>query len=102
MEACTHCSSASTHVIRTGEISTRKNTQMVGELTAKSPARQLLRKTFLSGEITDNEDPKEVWESERVFKQHKLGNFRTHYNKTRKEFSKSSGTYMSTFHETVY
>lgn len=43
----------------------------VRKLTAKS------LKKFLSGEISGNEDPKDVWENEEVFRQHNLGNFRT-------------------------
>ena len=96
MVTCAQCSSISTNILHTGAMSTRKNTQTVGKLTVKSPARQLLRKKFLPGEITGDEDPKEVWESEGVFGEHKIGNFRTHYKKTRKEFSKSIATYMST------
>ena len=66
---------------------------MTGKLKAKSPARLLLAKKFLSGEILGQEDPKEVRESEEAFRQHKLRNFRTHYNKMRKEHADSAGGY---------
>jgi len=58
----------------------------MSKLTAKSPARLLLRQKFDDRHLTGDEDPKDVWESEALFKEHKLENFRTHYNRMRKEF----------------
>ena len=64
---------------------------MAGKMTAHSPARQLLLKNFLSGEINGHKDLKAVWEKEDVFRQHKLHVFRTHYNRIRKEHATSEG-----------
>jgi len=59
---------------------------MAPKLTAKSPAKKLLRRKFEQKELTGLENPKEVWESEPIFMKHKLTNFRTHYNNMRNEF----------------
>ena len=59
------------------------------KLTAKSPARQILASKFRSGEITENEDLKDVWLSEPIFQHHKLNNFRKHYNNERKPARKT-------------
>ena len=67
-----------------GQISSSAGIKAMGKLTATSPARMLLVSKFLSGEITGEEDPKSVWESDPVFKAHKLANFRVHYNDLRK------------------
>jgi len=63
------------------------------KLTSKSPAKLLLKQKFIEGKLTGDENPKDVWESEEVFKKHKLSNFRTHYNRMRLEFK--SGTLLS-------
>lgn len=54
-------------------------------LSSNSKAVLLLRKTFGGGGITDDDDPKLVWLSEPVFKENKLGNFRSRFNKQKKE-----------------
>ncbi len=64
---------------------------MASKLTVKSPARLLLAQKFRFREITGHEDPKEVLESEDVFKQHKLGNFRSHYSRMRKCHGNAEG-----------
>lgn len=61
------------------------------KLTANSPARLLLLQKFLNGDIRGDEDPKEVWQSEDVFMEHKLSNFRTHYNNMRRNPPKKDG-----------
>ena len=66
---------------------------MMGKLTAQSPARRLLLSKFQSGEITGKEDPKVVWESNDVFQQHKLANFRVHYNNIRKNPPSKDGKF---------
>jgi len=58
----------------------------MSKLTAKSPARMLLLQKFNDGKLTGDEEPKDVWESEDVFRKHKLTNFRAHYNRLRNEF----------------
>ena len=63
---------------------TNKKSTTMNKLTAKSPAKQLLIRKLLSGEITGKEEPKTVWESDPIFKQHKMNTFRTHYNQLRK------------------
>lgn len=55
------------------------------KLTESSKAVRLLRSKFRSGEVTGQELPKSVWESEPSFMDHKLNNFRTKFHKIRKE-----------------
>lgn len=64
---------------------------MAPRLTKGSKAVKLLRSKFQKGEITGKEDPKLVWQSDDVFKQHKLPNFRTCYNNVKKDFLDSIG-----------
>lgn len=60
-------------------------------LTKTSRAVKLLRSKFETGEVTGREDPKEFWQSEVVFQEHKLTNFRTCYNNIRKDFEGQHG-----------
>lgn len=56
------------------------------KLTVNSKAMVLLRKKFESEEISRNDDPKSVWSQEPLFSVHKLDNFRTRFNKLKKEY----------------
>lgn len=70
------------------------------KLTANSAARKLLVQEFANGEITGDEDPKDVWESDSIFQQHKLSNFRTHYNNLRRNrVAQSDGIYFLIFRQ---
>ncbi len=64
------------------ESQTRSN--MPPKLTKSFAARQLVEKIFKNGQITAAEDPKSVYESEPVFQQQKLDDFRVHYNNLEK------------------
>lgn len=54
------------------------------KLTAKSQAKQPLASKFRGRQMTGYVDPKDVWLSDPILQQHKLNNFRTHYNDERK------------------
>lgn len=55
-------------------------------LTINSKAMILLKKKFENGDISAEDTPKSIWGSELVFMEHKLDNFRTRFNKLKKEF----------------
>ena len=59
-------------------------------LSKNSPAVAKLHEKFSSGQLTGKEQPKDVWLSDPIFQQHKLENFRTCYNKVKKEYSTNS------------
>lgn len=46
-----------------------------------------LREKCASGELKGMRQPKKVWMFDSTFEQHKLENFRTFYNKIKKEYS---------------
>lgn len=59
----------------------------VPKLTQQSPAMILLRKKFETGEIDGTEGPKKIWESEELFRKHKLSTFRAQFNRVRKGYN---------------
>ena len=61
------------------------------KLTNSSIAVKLLRAKLESGQLSGNEAPKSVWESDPTFKMHSLSNFRTCYNKLRRELDIPDG-----------
>ncbi len=56
------------------------------KLTQKSEAVQLLRLEFKLGKITEDMDPKSVWESEDLCKEHKLNYFPTCFYNIKKDY----------------
>jgi len=67
---------------------------MAPKLTAKSPARKLLLQKFVQKELNGTEDPKDVWESDPIFMEHKLSNFRTHYNNLRNQYKEGKVVFL--------
>lgn len=63
------------------EINNMKNPR----LTRDSAASVKLREWLSTGKLTGEEEPKEVWLMDPLFMNHKLANFRTCYNNSRKE-----------------
>jgi len=59
---------------------------MTGKLTETSKAVVLLRRKFANGEIGHRSRAQQVHESNEAFKEHKLDNFRTKFNKLKKEY----------------
>ncbi len=59
------------------------------------PGRKITSAKFMKGEITGNETPKSVHESEALFREHRLSNFKTCYNNMAKEFINSNGKSLS-------
>ena len=60
---------------------------MAPKLTKNSLAVKTLNSMLSSGELSGTDNPKSVWESNHLFKSHKLPNFRTCYNRLRKQYS---------------
>lgn len=66
------------------------------KLTEGSRAVRLLRKKFASGDIAKDAHPKQIHESNNVFRDHKLDNFRTKFNKLKSEYSGADdGTFVA-------
>lgn len=63
------------------------NMQTAPKLTKNSPAMLLLRRKLDSGEINLSESPKRVWESEPIFRRHKLATFRAQFNRMKKDYN---------------
>ena len=59
-------------------------------LTQNSKAAKLLHKKFEAKELTGNEVPKEVWESEEALREHKPKNFRTCFYNVRKDYPQNA------------
>lgn len=55
-------------------------------LTEGSEAVSTLRRKFASKKYTAATTAKDAWESEECFKKHPLDNFRTKFNKLKKEY----------------
>lgn len=65
---------------------------MTPKLTESSQAVKILRAKFRTGEVTGKEKPKAVWESDPAFQKHRLNNFRTCFNKIKKQLE-DEGTF---------
>lgn len=65
--------------------------QMAPKLTRNSKAVQLLIAKFRSGELSGRENTKDVYESNPLFKNHRLSTSLTRYNVLRKEFARDEG-----------
>lgn len=55
-------------------------------LTEGSPAVKKLREMFREKKVELNSKPKEVWESNPLFQEYKLDNFRSKLNKLKEEY----------------
>lgn len=64
------------------------------KLTATSPAVQLLQQKFEKGEVQQSTDPKSIWESENIFQEHKLDNFRTCVNRLKRFYFDHNGEFV--------
>lgn len=58
----------------------------MGRLDEKSPAVQLLRKTFGPKEIKPSDEPRDVHRSDPVFQYQNLDAFRTKLNKLKRDY----------------
>ena len=63
---------------------------MTGKLFKGSKAVLLLRAKFERGEIAGKESSKSIRESESIFKEHKLSNFRACFNNMKREYTVDS------------
>ncbi|KAI0559835.1 hypothetical protein FGB62_134g04 [Gracilaria domingensis] len=68
----------------------QKQTKRVPRLTKKSKAIRLLTKRLTTGELTGKEPVSAVWNSEDIFRQHRLPTSRTRYLRLLKEMGISS------------
>lgn len=70
---------------------------MSTHLTESSRAVVLLRKTFAANEVLPGDSPKHTWESDPIFREHKLNAFRTKFNKLKAEYIGGMVFHLQTF-----
>ena len=64
---------------------------MTPRLTKNSRARAFLKEKLENGDLSGEEAPKAVWNSDALFKVHSLDAFRTCYNNVKAELGINSG-----------